>query len=287
MSEKSYIRPISFSGGIESRAGLTPGRFTDVNLVFSFMAGLLVSCCTYASVYGISEQYTDFFLYDLFFERGPTPYFITLLSFWALSIILIKSCKVNIQRKALNHNLLPQGADYVLTRDEASRLLSKIQKLVDCPEDTLLVNRVMACLNNYVNLGNTELVSQVHHNQEQADREHVASSYHVLNGFIWAIPVLGFIGTVLGLAQSMKGFGSTLISSGNIAAIKDSLTIVVGGLSTAFDTTLLGLVAAVFLQIFMSLVQRKESKLLDYTSEYCNVHLIYKIKNSESESGTE
>ena len=36
----------------------------------------------------------------------------------------------------------------------------------------------------------------------------------VLRGFIWAIPVLGFIGTVIGLTQAMGRFGAALKSAG-------------------------------------------------------------------------
>ena len=36
------------------------------------------------------------------------------------------------------------------------------------------------------------------------------TSYSVINAFVWAIPVLGFIGTVLGLSQAIGQFGGVL-----------------------------------------------------------------------------
>ena len=71
----------------------------------------------------------------------------------------------------------------------------------------------------------------------------MASSYILLNGLVWATPVLGFIGTVLGLSAAIGEFTQTLgVDSTDLAAIKLSLTGVTGGLATAFETTLVALV---------------------------------------------
>lgn len=36
------------------------------------------------------------------------------------------------------------------------------------------------------------------------------TSYALVQGFVWAIPVLGFIGTVVGLSQAIGGFTAVL-----------------------------------------------------------------------------
>jgi len=59
---------------------------------------------------------------------------------------------------------------------------------------------------------------------------------------IWVLPMLGFIGTVLGITEAIGGLG-TIVGGGG--ADERSLGQVLGGLRFAFDTTLLGLAGTI------------------------------------------
>ena len=64
---------------------------------------------------------------------------------------------------------------------------------------------------------------------------------------IWVMPMLGFIGTVVGIIRAIGGLEAALDRSGGEAG----LATVLGGLSFAFDTTLLGLVLVIPLMLGM------------------------------------
>lgn len=69
----------------------------------------------------------------------------------------------------------------------------------------------------------------------------------------WALPLLGFIGTVVGVASSIGGL-EVVIATGPGGQPTEGLMTVLGGLQFAFDTTLLGLLAVIpvmVLQIFL------------------------------------
>ena len=95
---------------------------------------------------------------------------------------------------------------------------------------------------------------------------------------VWAIPVLGFIGTVQGLSSAISTFTKTLASSGDLAAIKANLQGVTGGLATAFETTLVALVMALILQLFLNALQKRETDFLDECNDYCHQHVISKLR---------
>ncbi len=107
----------------------------------------------------------------------------------------------------------------------------------------------------------------------------------LINGFNWAIPVLGFIGTVLGLGSAIGEFGVTIQLADDVDKLKNSLTDVTGGLSTAFDTTLLGLVASIVVQMVMTFRKRQEFLLLDECNEYCQTYVLAKLKLEKSGRG--
>lgn len=56
---------------------------------------------------------------------------------------------------------------------------------------------------------------------------------------VWAMPLLGFVGTVVGITQAIAGLGLTVENPGGSAA---GLETVLAGLRFAFDTTFMGLV---------------------------------------------
>jgi biopolymer transport protein ExbB/TolQ len=96
--------------------------------------------------------------------------------------------------------------------------------------------------------------------QEFADRDADAqhSSYAMVRINCWAMPMLGFLGTVIGISDTLGQMDAQALASGSQEAM-NGLT---SGLYVAFDTTAVGLVltmVAMFIQFF---VQRAEQSFL-------------------------
>jgi len=89
------------------------------------------------------------------------------------------------------------------------------------------------------------------------------TSYSLVKVLMWAIPILGFIGTVIGMSQAVGSFDAVLGNSDNVDGLKAGLTKVTSGLGTAFDTTYLALVISVLLSFPMIYMERQEEQLLN------------------------
>lgn len=86
---------------------------------------------------------------------------------------------------------------------------------------------------------------------------------------IWAIPSIGFIGTVRGIGEALSKADEAL--AGDIAGMTDSLGV-------AFNSTLVALLISIFLMFLFHQLQRlQDSQILD-TQEYCEKHLLSRIK---------
>ncbi|PHS22508.1 MAG: MotA [Methylophaga sp.] len=86
---------------------------------------------------------------------------------------------------------------------------------------------------------------------------------------IWAIPSIGFIGTVRGIGQALSQADKAL--AGDIAGMTDSLGV-------AFNSTLVALLISIFLMFLFHQLQRlQDSQILD-TQEYCEKYLLSRIK---------
>ena len=95
------------------------------------------------------------------------------------------------------------------------------------------------------------------------DQLAMQNSYSLIKVLLWAIPMLGFIGTVIGMSQAVGSFESVLGNADNVDGLKAGLTKVTGGLGTAFDSTYLALVISVLLAIPINAIERREEQLLN------------------------
>ena len=62
---------------------------------------------------------------------------------------------------------------------------------------------------------------------------------------------------------------------------------VTGGLATAFDTTLVGLLATILLHFLTNFLKFRESLFLDQCNDYCQVHVLAKLKLSKNAGNDE
>jgi biopolymer transport protein ExbB/TolQ len=268
---------------IERRLGFHGGRFTSPGNTLSLIIALLLTAAFYTAIILVQQKWpqTRWFA-AMFLERGPCPYPTMLLFFWALALLLLKWRKLVFQRRVFGLPLMPQEPEFVLTSATAREVRERMSTLVDNPHNFVLFNRIDLALANLHNIGHTADVAAILKVQAENDEAQIASSYGIIQGFMWGIPVLGFIGTVLGLSQAIGAFTDTLQAGGDLTAIRASLKTVTGGLATAFETTLVALVCAFILQLIVSFMQSLESQFLDNCNDVCSRQVAGKLRLQET-----
>jgi biopolymer transport protein ExbB/TolQ len=268
---------------IEQRAGFKGGRFTDTNKLLTFLMGVILTVLFYVFVLYVLRATTfTKAIAAMFLDRGIVPYPTTFFFFWAISILFLKARKLAYQERSLELAAVPQQPDFVLNPTTARAVLERIYSLVDNTRNFVLLNRIERALSNLRNIGQISDVSDILRTQATYDEEQLSSSYSLINGFTWSIPVLGFIGTVLGLSQAIGAFGLTLESAGDMAKLRDSLKDVTAGLATGFETTLVALVFALIIQLYVTFLQKKEYSFLDECNDYCHAHVVSKLRLTEN-----
>ena len=95
--------------------------------------------------------------------------------------------------------------------------------------------------------------------------------YTMIRYVIWAIPTLGFIGTVVGISLALAFAGAVDLQDPSLLA---ELT---KRLAVAFNTTLLALVMSAFLVFVQHIVQAFEERALNKAGQYCLDNLINRL----------
>lgn len=258
----------------EQRLAFRGGRFTRVNTYCSLMLGGIVTALFFLSLIPLNKTYFA----AMFLQRGLVPYFIVGFFCWSLAILLLKSLKLRLQRKSLAIDIVPDDPEFVLSPTTVEDVNHRIYQSVDDPRHFILFNRISIALSNLRNLGRVADVDEILTTQSGHDESTMETSYSLLQGFVWAIPVLGFIGTVLGLSQAIGAFGSVLATADDLSKVKGALQEVTGGLAVAFETTLEGLVAALCVQLLLTAIKKSEEEFLDACSEYCVRNIVGRLR---------
>ncbi len=263
----------------ERRLALPSGRFTTPGGGSSLILGLACMGVVYALAWAIRGTPFGAAAWEYLTGFSGIPIPIVMLSCWSAAILAIKAAKIRAQRTALRLRFMPGDPGFVLSVATVDRVIDSIEQGVDEPHRFLLLDRVLTALKSIRNIGRIGDLDEMLNSAAEADEDAMDSGYTVVRGFIWAIPVLGFIGTIVGLTEAISGFGSVLKASNATAdVLTSSLTEVIAGLDTAFITTGEGLIAALLLHLTLTFVRRSDERLLDDCRQYASRNITAHVR---------
>lgn len=278
------VGPNASSGPTAKRsAGRSPRRdeFVDPTQVnpwttMGIGAGLTVAFYVVMLPLNMKQMY----LGELFCERGWVTYATVFFTMWSLAILFIKSRKLSVQKDSMLFDLLPEEISKEINVKSVDRFQKHIEELPVRHGESMLISRVQRGLEHYRILKNPSEVADRLAVQSEIDSNSVGSSYALLKVFIWAIPIFGFIGTVIGISAAVGGFSSGMQAAADVEGMKASLGGVTSGLSTAFDTTLVSLVFSMFVMFPMSSMIKAEEDLVNRVDEYTNENFLKRLRDS-------
>jgi len=195
------------------------------------------------------------------YQKG-VPIAITLLFFWSLTDIIIKLLRIFKEKIILKGKLIKEIEK---NKESIEKLSAKFKNAKG-----VVQRRIYSILNEILLGKQIQDIRDFLKYQSEIDADIAASQYTALRVFIWAMPILGFIGTVIGISAAVGNFSTFLTGDiENIDLVKRELSKIATGLSFAFDTTLLGLVASLIIMLLTSFAQNREERVLTDLDELC------------------
>jgi len=261
------------------------GKFTSPSLLTPIMFSSVLLVVIYSFAYFWRDQYPEISKGMGINAYDGIPIYIIALSVWSLVILAFKYLKIRSQRKSLKILVVPNSSGFVLSASTVDQVIEKIESNVENPRCYMLFNRILLVLKSIRNVGRIADIDDMLSSSADADDSRIENSYTIVRGFIWAIPVLGFIGTILGLTKTITSFNLVLdsdVGKSNNDTLKkfdmSGMLEVISGLDTAFYTTGIALVAALFIHLILTFIRKSDDDLLDDTREYCKTHIVAKVR---------
>lgn len=263
----------------ERRLGLPSGRFTNPSAMTALLLALVALGIVYGGLSPLRERpgFATAWLWLTGFSGIPIP--MAFLAAWATSILLLKGLKIRAQRRAFLLRFLPTDPGFVVSSATAERVIAAVETSVEEPERFMYLARVLRALKSVRNVGRVADVDEMLASRADQDEQVVDGGYTLVRGFVWAIPVLGFIGTIIGLTQAIGQFGGVLGQPGlPLEEITKVLSQVIAGLDTAFITTGEALVAALLIHLLQVFVRRQDESFLDEVREKCVAEIVSRVR---------
>jgi hypothetical protein len=197
---------------------------------------------------------------------------------WAAFILLSRYLEVRRQRRAFDLDLLPTDVGVCILPEDARLLKRKVEQMSARGGPYLLANMLRLALGKYAISRSGRDVSETVRMQADVDMGRMVSGMAMVHYLAWAIPAIGFLGTVRGLATSLTLGGETERQIADF--IKQATT----HLNVAFDCTLVALALSLGVMFMLHWVQRDEEALVIDCQQYCLEHLVTRLYELEPDA---
>jgi biopolymer transport protein ExbB/TolQ len=205
---------------------------------------------------------------------GPEQIACYLCFTWAGFMLLNRYREVMRQRAAFGLDLLPEDEGARILSEDARPLARKIESMTR-QRPYILAKMIQMALTKFAVSHKAADVGEVVRNQADVEQNRLVTSMSTISYLAWAIPAIGFLGTVRGLAGGMSKAGNQK-DADFIQQVTDQLGI-------AFDCTFVALALSVLLMYLLHAVQKAEELLIIDSQQYCQEHLLLRLYDPEPE----
>ena len=216
---------------------------------------LLWGALAYLGVYAlIHEGVLRHPLVERYLTSHPVEHVTTALFLVGLAALGMKLFDVVFQFTSLDRRVLepvPHGGQPPERAPELQRQLGEVSESL---QDTYLVRRLREAIEFVRRKRSADTLDDKLRYLEELDLARMHTSYATVRIIVWAIPILGFLGTVIGITMAIAKLSPE--------ALENSLPEVTSALGLAFDTTTLALTLSILLMFAKFAVERVETRLL-------------------------
>lgn len=197
-----------------------------------------------------------------------------ILMLWAMSIIGLKVYRNRAESRLLERDLLNLSEGMSILPEDVRDYARPVQALPPGEREYLLPRTLLAALQRFGSTRNIQDVSGVVKDVCNTEAERLESELTIVRYIAWAIPSIGFLGTVRGIGEALGQAHRAV--SGDIVGVTVSLGV-------AFNSTFIALVVSILIMFMLYQLQLLQDRLVLDTQNYCDNHLIRHLQVPEQD----
>ena len=192
------------------------------------------------------------------------------LMLWAFAILGYKGREAYRQQQLLQRDLLQLPENLPIGVEDTRELSRRLQVLPAPVQDYLLPRALLTAIERFGATQDIQNVSTAARDVCDSEGERLESELSIIRYIAWAIPSVGFIGTV-------RGIGDALGQAHR--AVEGDITGVTAGLGVAFNSTFIALVISIVLMFFVHQLQLMQERLVLDSERYVDHALVRRLRS--------
>ncbi len=188
-----------------------------------------------------------------------------ILMFWAIAIMGFKARSSLGERTLLTNDFVQVSEGMSILPEDTREFTRPLQALPDDQREALLPRSLLAALHRFSSTRNVQDASEAVKAVCDAENDRLDSELSMIRYIAWAIPSIGFIGTVRGIGEALAQAPKAV--EGDIAGVTTSLGV-------AFNSTFIALILSIILMFLMHQLQLIQERLVLDTHAYCDQRLL-------------
>jgi len=194
-----------------------------------------------------------------------------ILMLWAFAIMGYKAWHATRERSLLDREFVPLAEGMRILPEDTREYSRQIQALPEGQRELLLPRSVLTALQRFGATRNVQDVSSATHTLVTSEAERLESELSLIRYIAWAIPSIGFIGTVRGIGAAL-GLAHRAVD-GDISGVTESLGV-------AFNSTFIALLISIVLMFLVHQLQLLQERLVFETESYLDQNLIRHMQSA-------
>ncbi len=200
------------------------------------------------------------------------PKWEVIFCFWGMIILGYKLVHVTRERRLFKHDFVRVQPGERIIPDDALDRYKELRTAIEREprwRERLLPECILAALHRFHATSSVQDAATAVRERAELAGDELDSSLGLVRYIAWAIPAIGFIGTVRGIGDALN-FADQ--------AIQGDISSVTTGLGLAFNSTFVGLSLCIVLMFWLHLVQGRQEAFIIETQTFCRDKLIDVMK---------
>ncbi len=187
------------------------------------------------------------------------------LMLWAMAIMGYKARRSLQERKMLDREFLNVADGTSILPEDAREFSRPLQALTEQQQNLLVPRALLTVLQRFGSTKNVADASATVKEVCDTESDRLDSELAMVRYIAWAIPSIGFIGTVRGIGEALGQAHRAV--EGDIAGVTVSLGV-------AFNSTFIALVISIVIMFLTHQLQLLQERLVLDTHNYCDTNLV-------------
>jgi biopolymer transport protein ExbB/TolQ len=198
-------------------------------------------------------------------SKDPEQEVSFILGFWAIFVMVYRGNAALRARRHLDHDYLHLPEGMRVLPEDSREYLRQLETMPERQRGELLPRALHTALERFGATRSVQDASAAARNVCAMENERMDSELSMVRFVAWAIPSIGFVGTVRGIGESLQQAHK---------AIEGDVSGVTAGLGVSFNSTLIALALSIIVMFFLHQLQLLQERLVLDTENYVDDRLL-------------